>query len=131
MILQLVNEVKQVLKVKAELKDWEQLESQRVAGDGEHQFLIRAMGLPGSTRRNDSILIIIEAIRRNEEFMVNGARERFGLTPREQDVIKPSCKGIDEQSDCRSAKDFGARSQVSCEANYEKNQHDNAIRHSR
>jgi DNA-binding CsgD family transcriptional regulator len=91
-ILQLVEEVKDVLKAKVEAKGEQQLESHRLVGDAAHRFLIRALGLPGDSRRNDSVLIILEAIRRNE-FLVNGARERFGFTPREQDVISHLVKG--------------------------------------
>lgn len=65
-ISQLVGEVKDVLKVKAGDATCEQRESRRIAGGGEHRFLIRAVGIPGNCRRNDSVLIIIETIRRNE-----------------------------------------------------------------
>lgn len=92
MILQLVEEVEDVVKVKAEAKDLEQLESQRMVGSAAHPFLIRALGLPGHSRQNDSVLMIIEAIRRND-FTVNGAGERFGLTLREQEVIQYLAKG--------------------------------------
>jgi hypothetical protein len=63
-IIQLIKEVKDVLKMKAGNENGEQLESRRIAGAPAHPFLIRAVGMPGSSRRKDSVLIIIEAIRR-------------------------------------------------------------------
>jgi hypothetical protein len=63
-IIQLMEEVKDVLKTKPGKENGEQLESRRMAGAPEHPFLIRVVGMPGSNRRKDSVLIIIEALRR-------------------------------------------------------------------
>ena len=95
-----MEEVEDVVKVKAEAKDLEQLESQRIVGSAAHPFLIRALGLPGHSRQNDSVLMIIEAIRRND-FRVNGALGKLRLNVTRTGGHSISGEGLDDSSSRR------------------------------
>jgi DNA-binding CsgD family transcriptional regulator len=93
-VIELGREILKLLDVRNDVKDWEQFQVRRVVKNGAETVLLTGIGLPDHHRQEDSrLLIILERIGRRQEFTLDDAKTRFGLTERETVVIEHLLKG--------------------------------------
>lgn len=93
-VIELGKEIVKLLEVRNDVKDWEQFQVRRLVKNGTESVLLTGIGLPDHRRPEDSrLLIILEKIGRRQEFTLEDAKVRFGLTERETVVIEHLLKG--------------------------------------
>jgi DNA-binding CsgD family transcriptional regulator len=93
-VIELGREIVKLLEVRNDVKDWEQFQVRRLVKNGTESLLLTGIGLPDHRRLEDSrLLIILEKIGRRQEFTLQDAKTRFGLTERETAVIEHLLKG--------------------------------------
>jgi DNA-binding NarL/FixJ family response regulator len=91
----LLKEIKQRLQQSKAAKDWEEVDLARTVDRGPVPVLLRGFGLPDPLdSKHSRILLLLEEIRRRDEFVSDHVKERFQLTPREQAVVEHLCKGL-------------------------------------
>jgi len=91
----LLKEIKQRLQLSKVAKDWEEVDLAQTLELGSASITLRGFGLPDpSDSRLSRILLIMEELRRRDEFVTDQARERFQLTCREKAVVEHLCKGM-------------------------------------
>jgi DNA-binding CsgD family transcriptional regulator len=88
------NDIRGMLQVRTETKDWEQLQVRRLIGDTRRAILLRGFGLPDHAGLDHSrIIIIMEEVGRRQETSTEEAKARFNLTDREESVVQQLSKG--------------------------------------
>ena len=93
-VTQLCAEVITALRVRIDAKDWEQVQITRLVSPPNPPVLLRAFGFPdGGDAQRARILILMEDVARRKERGTEKARERFGLTAREQGVLSSLARG--------------------------------------
>jgi DNA-binding CsgD family transcriptional regulator len=93
-IQDLGNDIRSMLQVRTEAKDWEQLQIRRLVGDTRHAVLLRGFGLPDRGGFDHArIIIIMEEVGRRQESSTEEAKARFHLTDREESVVRQLSKG--------------------------------------
>lgn len=93
-IQDLGNDIRSMLQLRTEAKDWEQLQIRRLVGDTRHAVLLRGFGLPDRGGLDHArIIIIMEEIGRRQESSTEEAKARFQLTDREESVVRQLSKG--------------------------------------
>jgi DNA-binding CsgD family transcriptional regulator len=86
-ITELCHEVRRLVRTRASVKDWEQLEVTRVIDVEGQPILLRAVPLCLKQTSNDrGVLIVLEPLRQKPS--VRAARDRYGFTKREQTVVE-------------------------------------------
>jgi len=94
-VTELCAEVVTAFQVRTNAKDWEQVQITRLVNTPNPPVLLRAFGLPdhqgGSLQAR--ILILMEEVTQRRERSPEKARERFGLTAREHEVVGSLAKG--------------------------------------
>ena len=90
----LATDIRSMLQIKTEAKDWEQLQVRRLIGDTRRAVLLRGFGLPDhGGLEHARIMIIMEEIGRRQESSTEEAKARFNLTDREESVVQQLAKG--------------------------------------
>lgn len=93
-IQDLGNDIRSMLQMRTEAKDWEQLQIRRLVGDTRRAVLLRGFGLPDHGGQDHSrIIIIMEEVGRRQESSTEEAKARFNLTDREESVVRQLSKG--------------------------------------
>ena len=93
-VTQLCAEVSTALRVRIDAKDWEQVQITRLVSPPNPPVLLRAFGFPdGGEAQRARIFILMEEVARRNERGTEKARERFGLTAREQGVLSSLARG--------------------------------------
>ena len=91
---ELGNEIRTMLQVRTEAKDWEQFQIRRLIGDMRHAVLLRGFGLPDhGGLEHARIIVIMEEVGRRQESSTEEAKARFNLTDREESVVRQLSKG--------------------------------------
>jgi DNA-binding CsgD family transcriptional regulator len=91
---ELGNEIRAMLQVRTEAKDWEQFQIRRLIGDMRRAVLLRGFGLPDhGGLEHARIIIIMEEVGRRQESSTEEAKARFNLTDREESVVRQLSKG--------------------------------------
>lgn len=91
----LLKEIKQRLQYSRIAKDWEEVDLAQALDLGKVSIMVRGFGLPEPRdSRLSRILLIMEEIRRRDDFVSDHVKERFQLTSREQAVVEHLCKGL-------------------------------------
>src|SRR2546427_4197272 len=94
-VTELCAEVVTAFQVRTNAKDWEQVQITRLVNTPNPPVLLRAFGLPdhqgGSLQAR--ILILMEKVTHRSERSPEKARERFGLTARKHEAVRPLAKG--------------------------------------
>ena len=86
-ITDLCGEVRRLVRTRASVKDWEQLEVTRIIDVEGHPILLRAVPLCLKQANNDrGVLIVLEPLRQKPS--IRAARDRYGFTKREQTVVE-------------------------------------------
>jgi DNA-binding NarL/FixJ family response regulator len=86
-ITELCSEVRRLVRARASVKDWEQLELTRLIDVDGHPILLRAVPLCLKQTNNDrGVLIVLEPLRQKPS--VRAVRDRYGFTKREQTVVE-------------------------------------------
>ena len=87
-------EIVRQLRIRTEPKDWEQFQLRRIIQTGVDSIFLSGIGLPHPRGIEASrVLLLLQEIRRRQEFSLGLARERFQLTVRETEVIEHLMKG--------------------------------------
>ena len=95
LVSELCDEIVPALKIRIQLKDWDQVEVKRMTNDVDRPILVRGLGLPGQSGLQDSrVLIFMEEVGRRTEIGTEQAKQRFHLTDREQAAIHYLTKGF-------------------------------------
>ena len=93
-VTELCAEVITALQVRIDAKDWEQVQITRLVSAPNPPVLLRAFGFPdGGEAQRARILILMEEVTHRKERGTAKARERFGLTAREQGVLSSLARG--------------------------------------
>ena len=83
------DEIVKLLEGYSHVKDWENIEISRVAGDSERPVLLRGLGFPDPTGiKPVCVLVLMEEVGRHLELAPAQAKLRFQLTNREQAAIQ-------------------------------------------
>ncbi|TKB80876.1 MAG: response regulator transcription factor [Nitrospira sp.] len=91
---ELGNEIRAMLQVRTEAKDWEQFQIRRLIGDMRRAVLLRGFGLPAhGGLEHARIIIIMEEVGRRQASSTEEAKARFNLTDREESVVRQLSKG--------------------------------------
>ena len=89
------DEIVKLLEGYSHVKDWENIEISRVAGDSERPVLLRGLGFPDPTGiKPVCVLVLMEEVGRHLELAPAQAKLRFQLTNREQAAIQYLAKGF-------------------------------------
>jgi DNA-binding CsgD family transcriptional regulator len=89
----LCSEIIKLLQVRTEAKDWEHFRVKRVVGDPVQPILLSGVGIPEQHGGKSRVLITVEALGRQQEAMLEQAKELFRLTTREVSVVQHLLKG--------------------------------------
>jgi DNA-binding CsgD family transcriptional regulator len=93
-VVDLAKELVELLEIRCEPKDWEQFQVRRLVKKGSDCILLTGIGLPDPRGLEDSrLLILVEQIGRRQTFTLEDAKEQFGFTTRETEVIRHLMKG--------------------------------------
>ena len=93
-VTELCVEVSAALRVRIDAKDWDQVQITRLVDTPNPPVLLRAFGFPdGGEAQRARILILMEEVAHRKERGTEKARERFGLTAREHEVVGSLAKG--------------------------------------
>lgn len=94
-VLELCDEIVKALAARADLKDWEQFQLERVVGNSGRPVLLRGLGLPDAGGFSQSrLLVLMEEMGQPRTSTARRAKDRFNLTDREQTVIIYLLKGL-------------------------------------
>jgi DNA-binding CsgD family transcriptional regulator len=94
MIVDMCTHITKLLQVWTQVKDWEEYRVKRFVGESERGVLLSGLGIPDRYGLQDArILITLEEIGSRSESGLEQAREQYGLTPREINVIENLLKG--------------------------------------
>ena len=93
-VTELCAEVSAALRVRIDAKDWEQVQITRLVSPPNPPVLLRAFGFPDCVEAQRArIFILMEEVAHRKERGTEKARERFGLTAREQGVLSSLARG--------------------------------------
>ena len=86
--------IKKNLQVRIQAKDRAQFTVRRIAGNRERPVLLCGLGLPDLQGLQQSrILVMMESIDRRQDTTTAGAKQLYGLTDREAEVVSNLLKG--------------------------------------
>ncbi|MBY0249708.1 MAG: helix-turn-helix transcriptional regulator [Nitrospiraceae bacterium] len=95
-VTSLANEIRRLLQIRTEPKDWEQIQIRRVAGSHDHPVLLRGFGLIDADLWKSRIVIVMQetgpAFWRKR--VLDKSMEKFQLTHRETDILQHLLKGL-------------------------------------
>ena len=91
----LAKEIRNILQVRTDPKDWEQFQLRRVVHTLDHSVLLCGMALIDSSHSEQRILIVMHGIRSVawQDNVIVLAREKFHLTARERTFVQHLLKG--------------------------------------
>jgi DNA-binding CsgD family transcriptional regulator len=93
-IVDMCTHITKLLQVWTQVKDWEEYRVKRFIGESEKGVLLSGLGIPDRYGLQDArILITLEEIGSRYESGLDQAKEQYGLTPREINVIENLLKG--------------------------------------
>jgi DNA-binding CsgD family transcriptional regulator len=94
-VSELRDEIVALLESYSHVKDWENIEISKVAGDSQKPILLRGLGFPDPTGLKPAcVLVLMEEVGRHAELAPAQAKLRFQLTDREQAAIQFLAKGF-------------------------------------
>src|SRR5262245_43842010 len=92
--IKLCGEIMKALHDCTDVKDWEQFEIMRVAGNPDQPVVLKGFGLPDHRGVQYARLVVtLEEFRRSQQLKTDQAKEKFHLTNREQAVVEHLAKG--------------------------------------
>ena len=94
-VARLANEIRKILQVPTEAKDWEQFQLRRIVSTLHHPVLICGTGLAAPNDSEARILIVMNEIGVGawQNKVIAQAKEKFNLTAREMIVVQHLLKG--------------------------------------
>ena len=94
-VARLANEIRKILQVPTEAKDWEQFQLRRIVSSLHHPVLICGTGLAAPNDSEARILIVMNEIGVGawQNKVIAQAKEKFNLTSREITVVQHLLKG--------------------------------------
>lgn len=94
-VTSLAEEIRKLLRIRTESKDWEQIQIRRVAGSPYSPVLLCGFGLIDADLSKSTIVIVLQEAnpRFSHKSILDRAKEKFHLTLREADILQHLLKG--------------------------------------
>lgn len=94
-VTNLANEIRRLLRIRTEMKDWEQIQLRRVAGNPDRPILLCGFGLIDANLGKSRIVIVLRETSPAywHKRILDRSKEKFQLTRRETDLLQQLLKG--------------------------------------
>lgn len=94
-VTNLADEIRRLLRIRTESKDWEQFQIRRVAGSPDRPVLLCGFGLTDANMWQSKIVLVMQETGPAfwHKRVLDRSKEKFQLTPRETDILQHLLKG--------------------------------------
>ena len=94
-VMSLADEIRMLLRIRTEMKDWEQIQIRRVVGNPDCPILLCGFGLIDADLGKSRIVIVLQETSPAywHKRILDRSKEKFQITPREIDVLQYLLKG--------------------------------------